>query len=138
MELTQWPPITLGWLQNDERERYATYRARLKSTVPPPPNATREDYDKALEEYADQGVALLRRFKTSTSAANRIAALLPTWDWESGSVSIAAPLELPCVLAYAANDVLASQPWDGNLGLAFPKSNKIFNAQEPSVSATSM
>ncbi len=42
---------------------------------------------------------------------------VPCWDWRHGRASsICFPL--PCVLAYAANQKLASQPYDGNLGLA--------------------
>lgn len=44
----------------------------------------------------------------------------PCWSWQEG-VPKSTPLLLRCVLAYAANLKLASQPYDGNIGLGVPR-----------------
>lgn len=50
---------------------------------------------------------------------SEINALIPSWDWERGRIGKSS-LRLPRMLAYAVNRRIASQAFDGNLGLALP------------------
>lgn len=48
-----------------------------------------------------------------------IPALVPSWDWNTGQKTLT-KLHLPRVLAYAGNDAIVGQYFDGNIGLSIP------------------
>ncbi|KAI0634179.1 hypothetical protein C8Q77DRAFT_1110293 [Trametes polyzona] len=88
-----------------------------KSLVPPDPNGELDTI-----RYLDGGAVYVRRFHD-----RRISALFPCWNWETNSEDRRFLVQMPCTVAYAANAIILSQLYDGNLGLALPKVSVLYH-----------
>ncbi|KAI0634176.1 hypothetical protein C8Q77DRAFT_1157019 [Trametes polyzona] len=83
------------------------------SIIPP---TTTEENELGTIRYADGGEVYIRRF-----LERKITALFPCWNWQRNEAEHSFAVQLPCTLAYAANNTILSQKYDGNLGLGLPR-----------------
>ncbi|TFK81017.1 hypothetical protein K466DRAFT_591511 [Polyporus arcularius HHB13444] len=107
------------------------YRAwEVRRTISIPQGRPAFSFDRLPEytknetaiRYYDGGVVYVRAFPE-----DHVLVEVPCWDREHGrSSSVSFPL--PCVLAYAANMMVARQAYDGNFGLAIHGAGGVLNS----------
>ncbi|KAH9903497.1 hypothetical protein C8Q73DRAFT_55518 [Cubamyces lactineus] len=105
------------------RKNSSTQPWQYRLTVPRPPyspewslNLPDARKGEALVSYIGGNDVYIRYHERK----DNIQVSMPSWDWVRNQPGRGFGLSLPRTLAYAANDVIAQEPYDGNLGLSVP------------------